>query len=53
MFSIGFWELILIAIVILMFSKPEDIPKMARKCGDMVRYLQKIYYTIIHDLERK
>ena len=33
MFGLGFWEIAIIALVILIFAKPEDLPKILRKIG--------------------
>jgi sec-independent protein translocase protein TatB len=33
MFGLGFWEIAIIALVTLIFVKPEDLPKILRKIG--------------------
>jgi len=39
MFGIGLWEIIAIAVVALIFVKPDDIPDLLHKVG---RWYQKI-----------
>jgi len=43
MFGIGFWEIVVIAVVALIFVRPADLPGLARKAGAIVSRLRKAY----------
>lgn len=47
MFSIGFWETIIILIAIIIFVKPEDIPNFVRKIGKIIGELRTLYEEFI------
>ncbi len=46
MFGLGIWELIIIIVAVVIFVKPEDLPKFFRKVGklygDLKRYNDEI-----------
>ena len=42
MFSIGFWELIIIFAIIVILIKPEHLPDFFRKIGKAVKVLRDI-----------
>lgn len=41
MFGLGFTEIIIILVVILVVVKPEDLPKFFKKIGQLYRELKK------------
>lgn len=43
MFGLGFWEIAIIFIVILLLFRPEDIPKLLRGAGKVSRQLKDFY----------
>jgi Sec-independent protein translocase protein TatA len=43
MFGLGFWEIAIIIIVILLLFRPEDIPKLLRGAGKVSRQLKDFY----------
>jgi Sec-independent protein translocase protein TatA len=42
MFGIGLPELILIAIAVLVFVKPKDLPNLGRKIGRLIREMKSM-----------
>ena len=53
MFDVGFWELLLIAIVALLVVGPERLPGMARTVGLWVGRLRRYLYSVRADFERE
>ena len=56
MFGIGFWETIIIIIVMILVVKPDDIPNVVYKVGKFIGELKKSYDMFIdtlHELEDK
>jgi sec-independent protein translocase protein TatB len=47
MFGIGFSELILIGLVLIIFIKPEDLPKFFRTMGKLYGQLKRAYDDVI------
>jgi Sec-independent protein translocase protein TatA len=41
LFGLGIWELIIIFIVVILFVKPEDLPKFFKKVGKLYGELKK------------
>lgn len=41
MFGIGFWELVAIGIIALIFVGPQDLPKLARNLGRLLNELKR------------
>jgi Sec-independent protein translocase protein TatA len=41
MFGLGIWELVIIIIVVVLFVKPEDLPKFFRKVGKLYGELKR------------
>lgn len=41
MFGLGIWELLVIFIVVIIFIKPEDLPRFFRKVGKMYGELKR------------
>jgi Sec-independent protein translocase protein TatA len=50
MFGIGFTEIIVIVIVLLVFMKPEDLPSTVRMIGKLYGKWQRLYYGTVNDL---
>lgn len=38
---IGFWELVIILVIVLVIFGPSQLPKLARMVGDSIRALKK------------
>tara|TARA_B100001250_G_C19633596_1_gene714900 strand:+ start:540 stop:812 length:273 start_codon:yes stop_codon:yes gene_type:complete len=53
MFDIGFWELITVALIILFFVRPENLPKFTRDAGKFLRKLRKFIYTAKNELKKE
>lgn len=56
MFGLGFWELAVIIVVILVVFRPEDIPKLLRNLGKITRQLKDVYRgatSAITDISRQ
>lgn len=51
MFDIGFWELMLVALVALIVLGPERLPKIARTAGQLASRLRKTLELIKRELE--
>jgi sec-independent protein translocase protein TatB len=47
MFGIGFSELVLIGLVLILFIKPEDLPKFFRSAGKLYGQLKKAYDDVV------
>lgn len=53
MFDIGFWELILIAIVALVVIGPERLPRVARTAGLYMGRARRMIATVKADVQRE
>ena len=53
MFDIGFWELIVIAIVALLVIGPDRLPGFAREAGRSISKLRRIINNTRRELERE
>jgi Sec-independent protein translocase protein TatA len=42
MFGLGLWEIAMIALVIVVFVKPSELPRAARTVGRVVRRIQSV-----------
>lgn len=51
MFGLGFWELAIIALVVLIFVKPEDLPKILRKIGYYYGRIKEIGRSVQTQIE--
>jgi sec-independent protein translocase protein TatB len=47
MFGIGFSELVLIGLVLIIFIKPEDLPKFFRSAGKLYGQLKRAYDDVV------
>jgi sec-independent protein translocase protein TatB len=47
MFGIGFSELVLIGLILIIFVKPEDLPNFFRSMGKLYRRLKGAYEDVI------
>ncbi len=43
MFGLGFWEIILILLVAVIFLRPDDLPIFLRKLGKLYKRLMDVY----------
>ena len=46
MFDIGFWELLVIAVVLLLVMGPERLPEVARQAAFLVRKARQAMYRL-------
>ena len=51
MFGIGWVEIAIVALVVFLFMKPEDVPKVMRKFGNLVRQVRKFSRAVNSDLQ--
>jgi sec-independent protein translocase protein TatB len=47
MFGIGFSELVLIGLILILFIKPEDLPKFFRSLGKIYGQMKKAYNDVV------
>jgi sec-independent protein translocase protein TatB len=47
MFGIGFSELVLIGLILIIFIKPEDLPKFFRSAGKLYGRMKRAYDDIV------
>jgi Sec-independent protein translocase protein TatA len=52
MFSVGFWELLIIFAVIILLIKPEQLPECFKKAGIFVRMLRDIKDEITNYVDK-
>ncbi len=50
MFGIDIFELVLIAIVFIIFVRPEDIPTLFKNLGRVYRSLQQMYHSFLDEM---
>lgn len=53
MFDIGFWELILIAVIALLVVGPERLPELIRETGRWVRAARRFVTDTRYQIERE
>ena len=53
MFDIGFWELVIIAIIALIVIGPERLPGFARDAGKFVNKIRKFVNSAKRELEKE
>ena len=53
MFDIGFWELITIALIVLFFVRPENLPKFTNDAGKFLGKLRKFIFTAKKEIEKE
>ena len=53
MFDIGFWELVLIAVVALLVVGPERLPQLVRDAGRWVRAVRRLVADTRSQIERE
>lgn len=53
MFDIGFWELLIIAIVLLLVMGPERLPEVARKAAYWVRRLREQMFHLRNQMQNE
>lgn len=53
MFDIGFWEFLLVAIVLLLVVGPQQIPRVAFTIGKWVQYLRNSFNAVSSDMKQQ
>jgi Tat protein translocase TatB subunit len=53
MFDIGFWELVIIALVALIIIGPEHLPKFAQDAGRLLRKLRHFIQNAKREVEKE
>ncbi len=53
MFDVGFWEMVLIAVVALLVIGPERLPEVARKTGMWVGRMRRFVTNVKADIDRE
>ena len=53
MFDIGFWELVIIALVALVIIGPERLPQFARDAGKLLRKVQRFIQGVKREVEKE
>jgi sec-independent protein translocase protein TatB len=51
MFDFGFFEGVVIVVLLLIVVKPEDLPKLFRKIGNAYGKCQRLYYRFRNELD--
>ena len=51
MFGLGFWEICLVALVVILFVKPEDLPVFFRKMGKFYGGATDAYHSMLMHLK--
>lgn len=52
MFGIGLSEIFVVFVVLILFVKPEDLPGMIRKLGELYAQIQRMYYAVLDELDQ-
>ena len=50
MFGIGIFEFVVIGLIIIIFVKPEDLPRLIRQLANIYQKVKYAYRQIIRDL---
>ena len=53
MFDIGFWEILLIAVVLLIVIGPERLPDLARQAGFLVRRARQALFRLRQEMNQE
>ena len=51
MFDIGFWELLIIAVVLLLVMGPERLPEVARQAAFLIRKARQSMYRLRNEMQ--
>ena len=52
MFGLGFFEILVIFLVVIVFVNPKDLPKLFRRIGRLVRQLRDIRDSSVRYMRR-
>jgi Tat protein translocase TatB subunit len=52
MFGLGFFEILIIFLVVIVFINPKDLPKVFRRLGRLVRQLRDIRDSSVQYMKR-
>ncbi len=50
MFNLGFWEMVVLAVIALLVVGPERLPSLARNIGQFLNHLKRTVNTITADI---
>ena len=53
MFDIGFWELITIALIVIIMVRPEHLPKLAKDAGTFLARLRNFIHSAKKELSKE
>jgi sec-independent protein translocase protein TatB len=53
MFDIGFWELVIIALIALVIVGPERLPKLAQDAGRLLRKIRHFIQNAKREIEKE
>ena len=52
MFGIGFGEILIILLIIIIFIRPEDLPKFLRSAGKLYGQLKRMYNEVMETKDK-
>jgi len=53
MFDIGFWELLIIAVVLLLVMGPERLPEVAKQAAFLIRKARQTMYQLRNEMQEE
>lgn len=53
MFDIGFWELLIIAVVLLLVMGPERLPEVAKQAAFLIRKARQSMYRLRNEMQEE
>jgi len=53
MFDIGFWELLIIAVVLLLVMGPERLPEVAKQAAFLIRKARQSMYRLRNEMQHE
>ena len=51
MFDLGFSESMMVLVVLILFVKPEDLPKLMNTLGRWYGQVRRMYYSVMDELQ--
>jgi Sec-independent protein translocase protein TatA len=49
-FGMGFGEMLVVGLLVIIFTRPEDLPILIRQAGRIYGYIMKIYYSFLDEI---